>query len=366
MYVTGSIPLFFVLKLPVNLAQALEGGFVCLSFRGICGTVYKWAISPFLLLKVGRLQLELELSSRLINFEVLRSWVGWLFVGFELTDKINNSCLFVQLCNKGTISVSLLTLIPDNANSNPTFLYLPPHGRKLSVHFRWVISDCIVLRRRRKEVCGQTWSCHQRSSKCYVWHTSLCRSLERHWWKHEDISPHPPLGRGETAGLKPWLNLLPEHCFLPFLLQEEGQLDFANKHPALRIYLFCAARLCSTRKINSRLQNLPGLGKEGLIANVLRWAAGALCLWCSCSSLFCLFSWICVHRRAPLCYFQYESQQQCRTHKDWKSLPALLSPHYHQLSFLAVVTQMRGRYIVLAKKDMEKKERHLVLFMNLI
>lgn len=88
-YVIGSIPWFFVLKLAINFAQALEGEFVCLSFWGICGTVYKWVISPLLLLKARRLQGELELTARLINFKVLLSWMRWLFVGigFELTDK---------------------------------------------------------------------------------------------------------------------------------------------------------------------------------------------------------------------------------------------------------------------------------------
>lgn len=57
-------------------------------------------ISPLLLLKAGRLQLELDLTPRLTNFKVLLSWVRWLFIGigFELTDKTDKKLMLV-LCS---------------------------------------------------------------------------------------------------------------------------------------------------------------------------------------------------------------------------------------------------------------------------
>jgi len=83
--------------------------------------------------------------------------------------------------------------------SDTTLLYLPCHLREGG---SMCISDCVVLSRRKEGVCGQTWSCHQRSSKCCGWHTSLCRPLERGRWRCEDTF----LERRETPSLKPWLN----------------------------------------------------------------------------------------------------------------------------------------------------------------
>lgn len=87
--------------------------------------------------------------------------------------------------------------------SDTMFLYVPCNltegGSMCSFPGLWL--HCLKQKRR---VCGQTWSCHQRSSKWCVWHTNLCRSLEGGRWRREDIF----LGRGETPRLKPWLNIV--------------------------------------------------------------------------------------------------------------------------------------------------------------
>lgn len=144
-YVVGGIPWFCVLKLgiwisprpwkEIRLPLLLTDLWNCPQVSGF----------PFSSPESEQAETVLDLTPRLINIEVLLSWVRWLFVVimFELK-QIKTHVSFVQLRNKGIINVFLLTLIPDNANKgqwhHACVSSMQARGRRFDVQFPWSLT----------------------------------------------------------------------------------------------------------------------------------------------------------------------------------------------------------------------------------
>lgn len=252
--------------------------------------------------------------TRLINFEILLSWLRWFFIGIEFGLKQASTLVsFVQLHSKDVISVSLLTLTANKANKTPYFYTF--HASSLKAWCSWSHSlssaaearGCVVRQEAAiSHSCRETLSAEAGTQIVQI---PGGRQMEAFFWRGER---HLVWSLGWTK--------LHEHFLLSFPLQEKGQQD-------LKITIVHCKDTCFVlpislpKEINSRsFQNLPVLGRRTSRHKAFAvscWSSMLLQLYCRHSSLFCLFNLcLCTGYHKLWCCFECHRQQHCWIYQD--------------------------------------------------